>query len=785
MKNLTTSPRWWDWSSVGLLFVLIQITVSRLVTTEWTDFLNLTQIVATMGLIVGLALGYSQFTLKRARWVSFWYMVVILPLIWIRIIDKQVDVEERFLSIGGRLLASINQLFNKAPIDDPLFFVAVMCVAFWIASASAGFQLTRKQNFVVTVVPAAVGIMVIQHYDNAVAGRLWILGMFAFVALCLLGRLNFLQNQQKWRISRIFISPENKVDISSSMAIAAGFIIVSTLLLPSKFPQITTIRESWREFTRPWTEFTNDMENAVSALDSTTPGTPTSFYGTELQLGLGFPLSDAMMFRVQAPELGFDQQPPRYYWRGRTYDYFSDGQWYTTGTARSEFSPVETNVQVAGPSVGNKARFIFTLGTSQSALLYSPAQPIWFSRPGSYLATSVNDIFSWNVSPTMQPGETYQVDAMIKNPHVEELREAGSDYPQWVLEKYVQMPAEFSPRIQQLARDITANEETDYDKAVAITRYLRDNIEYAPILEQPPRRADPLEWVMFESRKAYCVYYATAEIMMLRSVGIPARMAVGFAQGNASRATSTGETDETSITLYTVIRKNAHAWPEVYFPDIGWVEFEPTGNQNQLNRPFLPVDRDNTNDAAFINRNTPLLDDAIPTPPEQVDLPSVPTQEPQRFSPTFYLILILIIFTPLTVFVTHRYQLSARMPSLVRTTIERTGFESPAWVIRWERWVTLSPVERSFESINSALRRIRKPQPIHATPVERAEMLAITLPNLKPVIKVLLDEHQTSLYTSRIANASKARQAAFQITTQSLLAIVRHFMTGQYHSTSI
>ena len=118
----------------------------------------------------------------------------------------------------------------------------------------------------------------------------------------------------------------------------------------------------------------------------------------------------------------------------------------------------------------------------------------------------------------MQPGETYQVDALIKNPHVEELREAGTEYPQWVINAYLQMPENFSPRIQQLAREITANEDTPYDKTIAITRYLRDNIEYAATLAEPPRRADPLEWVIFESKQAYCVYYATSEIMMLRSL---------------------------------------------------------------------------------------------------------------------------------------------------------------------------------------------------------------------------------------------------------------------------
>ncbi len=72
---------------------------------------------------------------------------------------------------------------------------------------------------------------------------------------------------------------------------------------------------------------------------------------------------------------------------------------------------------------------------------------------------------------------------------------------------------------------------------------------------------------------------------MLRSVGVPARMAVGFAQGEYERDSN----------KYVVRRLDAHAWPEVYFPDIGWVEFEPTAGQAPLNRPLPPRDTTDPN----------------------------------------------------------------------------------------------------------------------------------------------------------------------------------------------
>jgi len=120
------------------------------------------------------------------------------------------------------------------------------------------------------------------------------------------------------------------------------------------------------------------------------------------------------------------------------------------------------------------------------------------------------------------------VDAVVKNPNIEELRAAGNQYPQWVIDEYLQLPENFSPRIKALAAEITAKSETPYDKTFAITTYLRDNIEYASTIPTAPRNTDPLEWILFQYKKGYCVYYATSEVLMLRSIGIPARMQWGL-----------------------------------------------------------------------------------------------------------------------------------------------------------------------------------------------------------------------------------------------------------------
>src|ERR1041385_5341196 len=91
-------------------------------------------------------------------------------------------------------------------------------------------------------------------------------------------------------------------------------------------------------------------------------------------------------------------------------------------------------------------------------------------------------------------------------------------------------------------------------------------------------------------------YYATSEVLMLRSLGIPARMAVGFSQGNPLTAQGgPTERERAILNTFVVLRSNAHAWPEVYFPEIGWIEFEPTAGQAPLDRPLPPQDPANAN----------------------------------------------------------------------------------------------------------------------------------------------------------------------------------------------
>jgi len=267
-------------------------------------------------------------------------------------------------------------------------------------------------------------------------------------------------------------------------------------------------------------------------------------------------------------------------------------------------------------------------------------------------------------------------------------------------------------------------------------------------------------WVLLEYKKGFCVYSASAEVLMLRSLGIPARMAVGFAQG---------EYDSTRR-RYVVARLNAHAWPEVYFPNIGWVEFEPTGNQDPLDRPrepIKPVAQDDPADLGNIRKpppNSDLIEKDVPDPLADYDSGAATFARVMRF---LYPVLLLGLLV-LGIFVIHRYSIVDRLPVYLEGRYTQSGRQPPNWLTRWSKWAKLMPMQRAFHSIDVSLRWLRNSQPAHATPLERATVLAKLLPSAHEEIMVLKEEHESTLFTNRAGNLERARRAGRKILLETV-----------------
>ena len=162
------------------------------------------------------------------------------------------------------------------------------------------------------------------------------------------------------------------------------------------------------------------------------------------------------------------------------------------------------------------------------------------------------------------PISFYEADSNIAQPSPAALRTSSSAAPESISELYLQLPA-LDPRIPQLAQQITQSAQNNYDRAAAIERYLISNYHYTLQLGgRIPK--DPLANFLFVRKQGHCEYFASAMAVMLRTLKIPARVVNGFRSGEFNDINS----------QYVVRARNAHSWVEAYFPEHGWISFDPT-----------------------------------------------------------------------------------------------------------------------------------------------------------------------------------------------------------------
>jgi transglutaminase-like putative cysteine protease len=263
-------------------------------------------------------------------------------------------------------------------------------------------------------------------------------------------------------------------------------------------------------------------------------------------------LSSAVRFTVEADESS--------YWRVGSYDRYTGSRWVRTGEA----SPYTGSGSLGAPP-GESERIIQRV-TARGQLDALPAawKPVELRGRAADTA-QVTDHDGLKPGTTLLVNDTYTVVSERPTATTGELRRAGTDYPSAVASRYTQLPESTPDRVGERTAAVIdqAGASTPYDAAVAIERHLERTKEYS--LDVPTPQGNTADSFLFEMESGYCVYYATTMVAMLRTQGVPARFVVGYTPGQRVAE------DE-----WVVRGLDSHAWVEVYFPDHGWVRFDPT-----------------------------------------------------------------------------------------------------------------------------------------------------------------------------------------------------------------
>lgn len=774
MKTSSDS-RWWDLPAASLLLVALLTASTRLVATNWTDHLTIVQNLTFFGVITGLALGQSRFSARLAGIFAVIYGLFAIPWQLGRTMSPGILWSERLTSLGGRLNIIFGQLARQEVVQDSLLFLVLMSILFWVLSVHAGYTLTRYGRSWRTILPAGLALFVIHSFDALLSRRAWYLAVYLFFALVLVARVSYLQQRERWKQSRTALPPHLGLDFIRFALLATALIVLFSWTAPALANTLPAAERVFQTIKQPWNEARDRFDNAFASLRSQV-GVVSDYYGTSLLLGRGNKLTDTQVFTVRPPKDSPSGQ--RYYWRARVYDIYENGQWFS-GSSRSQPFDPQTDEFLTPSERGRwTGTFDFYPAVSVSTI-FTPPQPQWVSRPAKAEVTTsaggTEDLSAFRADPAIRAGEVYQVIASVDNATVAELRAASSDYPDWVKQRYLQLPDSITPRTRQLAVDITAGATTNYDKAVAITDYLRQNIQYSESVPAKPPNQEAIDWFLFDLKQGFCNYYSSAEIILLRSVGIPARWAVGYAQGE--------RLDDGS---YLVRQRDAHAWPEAYFPGIGWVEFEPTASQ-----PVLIRQAGDPSLANDLNSNLPSDSDLEAQQRRELDEELAMLRERQLGSATnageaqpatlrlvYWSVPLVLGIAILAVVAMRRragYDITP-LPIVMESSLVRVGIRPPEFLRLWARRAALPPTTKAYLEINYALKRLgSEPNPTD-TPAERASTLTQVLPYSTEPVQTIISEYQKASFSSQMVEpdaVSEAHRAGIQVRTLSYKAMFK------------
>ncbi|MEF8791486.1 MAG: transglutaminaseTgpA domain-containing protein [Haloarculaceae archaeon] len=257
-----------------------------------------------------------------------------------------------------------------------------------------------------------------------------------------------------------------------------------------------------------------------------------------------------------SPEVRFTvTSEARSYWRVGSYDRYTGQGWVRTGSDR----PLEGTL----PRPPGRSRPVVQTFEAETDLTIMPAA--WRPRGVRSSDVGVRVTAEGGLQPdgSLSEGDRYTVESRVVAASPEELRGAGTDYPERIAGRYTQLPANQPERVAERTARITANAENPYDTARVVEQWLENNREYSLEVDRPD--GNIADAFLFEMDAGYCTYYATTMVSMLRTQDVPARLVVGYTPG-----------ERVARDTWVARGLDSHAWVEVYFPEVGWVRFDPT-----------------------------------------------------------------------------------------------------------------------------------------------------------------------------------------------------------------
>ena len=562
------------------LAVFVGLRMAALASSMWAVLL---------GLVTGLVLVAAAVGNALPPWASVWRDAMsIRP--WLRgaieghwswnvpFADLLADIWSRLTAFAGRLLTWSETASSGGVSRDRVVLVFWVSLLVWVLAWIAGWLVGKKGKALWGLLP--IGVALVSNLAFTGLGD-WYLRGYLGGTLFLVAWAGFQEKTKSWE--------EQGLDFSDELHRYLGFfaagIVVVALALPVVVPFVTSSKAVlffWSKIEGPRNQVAQTLDRLFAGRNPVpTPPGGGDRWGHVL-VGSVSPSSDlVMLVEVSDPapllpeELemallpyGVPVDVPQRYWRSVTYDRYTGLGWENSS---EEKIPWQANEALARadlyPSEKVTQTYRLASAPGNDQLGFAVNQPHLVGERHDAVVREDGELVGFRLND-----QVYSVTSHAPAATLQQLREAGDDYGEETLERYAQLPT-VPQEVIDIAREITADARNAYDKASAIEGYLR-GLEYSLKVPPPPRNRDVVDYFLCDVREGYCDYFATAMVVLCRIVGLPARYVSGYAMGEY----------DYNVAAYSVTGNNAHAWVEVHFPGLGWIEFEPTPTRARFTR---------------------------------------------------------------------------------------------------------------------------------------------------------------------------------------------------------
>jgi hypothetical protein len=275
-----------------------------------------------------------------------------------------------------------------------------------------------------------------------------------------------------------------------------------------------------------------------------------------------------IVMRVELPDQT-DAGKERFYLRGLAYDQYNGRSW-SSGSRQRRSLGVIADGEFAVRSGAKRTVTGPSEPLRQDILLEALDTSVLFAAPfaeyvsGDFIGIHVDSMTGLHLPYKSSSRIRYSVVSLEHRISSEDRAAANLDYPSTIRDRYLQIP-DGSDHVRALARRVTESAATPHERTVAVLNHLLSEYEYSLEVDTTTS-LHPIDDFLFRRKTGYCEHYATAMVILLRTIGIPARLVTGFL------ATEWNEFGG----YYTVRQRDAHAWVEVFYPHSGWITLDPT-----------------------------------------------------------------------------------------------------------------------------------------------------------------------------------------------------------------